>query len=155
MWRRRRLGMTGGGSSPGPVRLTLANLPNHPHNPQPLKSPTHPPTSGLILPTITSTAGRPCVAQWLFQKSPQSSRARSTLYANPHFLPLFCPPLPPATPQLNLLQDAHSSKSFFSGRQDVRGLLAARMREATLAIRGRYSSRPGGANNLRPLTLAR
>lgn len=69
----RRLGMTGGGSSLGPVRLTLANLPNHPHNPQPSNPP--PPTHSLILLTITSTAGRPCVAQWLSQKSPQSPRA--------------------------------------------------------------------------------
>ena len=45
---------------------------------------------------------------------------------------------------------ASSSKSFFSGRQDVRGLLGARMREATSAIRGCYSGRPGGANNPRP-----
>ena len=42
MWR--RLGMTGGGSSSlGLVRLTLANLPNHPHNPQPSNPP--PPTT--------------------------------------------------------------------------------------------------------------
>ena len=68
VWSRRRLGMTGGGSSLGPVRLTLANLPNHPHNPQPSNPP--PPTHSLILLTITSTAGFPCVAQWLSQKSP-------------------------------------------------------------------------------------
>ena len=81
--------MTGGGSSLGPVRLTLANLPNHPHNPQPSNPP---PTHSLIL----LTAGRPCVAQWLSQKSPRAL-VLATLYANPHFLPLFCPLLPPAS----------------------------------------------------------
>ena len=65
--------MTGGGSSLGPVRLTLANLPNHPHNPQPSNPPhTYPqPHSPHNHPHCWAPLCRPVA----LSKVPQSPRA--------------------------------------------------------------------------------
>ena len=74
----------------------------------------------------------------------------ATLYANPHFLPLFCPPLPPSC-RLNLLLQMLTppKASSVAGRTSAACWVPGCGRRR-LQLGGCYSGRPGGANNPRP-----
>ena len=113
----------GGSSSLGLVRLTLANLPNHPHNPQPSNPPP---------PTTFSSQSPPPLASLVSHSG--SLKSPPKLSCSPHrcmLIPVSCPCsglccrlLVPTNPTCRLLEkllQSQAGRPRLVGRQDAGG----------------------------------